>query len=89
MTTQTNTTEYKIPIVFQPEWSERPFSAKDHFKQATEAGQTTTGWKLIMNFILKTQIQDKKKAGMGLIIIGVLAVIGLGYYLIKSGALAG
>jgi hypothetical protein len=79
----------KIPMVIQPQWSERPFSPKDHFKQAVDANQTTTGWEYIMNFILKTQIQAKKNTPMGLIIIGVIAVVALGWYLIKSGALKG
>lgn len=78
----------KIPIVIQPQWSERPFSTKDHFTQATAAGQRSEGWEYIMNFILKTQIKEKKQAGIGLIIIGILAVIGLGWYLLKSGALS-
>ena len=76
----------KIPMVIQPQWSERPFSPKDHFKQTQEAGQNTAGWEYIMNFILKTQIQAKKTIPTGLIIVGVIAVIGLGFYLIKSGA---
>lgn len=77
----------KIPIVIQPQWSERPFSAKDHFIKTNEAGQNTAGWEYIINFILKTQIQAKKSVPMGLIIFAVIALIGLGWYLIKSGAL--
>lgn len=79
----------KIPMVIQPQWSERPFSPKDHFNATKETGQSTTGWEYIMNFILKTQIQAKKEVKTGLIVIGVLVVIGLGWYLIKSGALSG
>lgn len=78
----------KIPIVIQPQWSERPFSPKNHFAQTEKSGQNTAGWEYIMNFILKTQIQAKKSIPGGLIIIGVIALIGLGYYLIKSGALS-
>lgn len=76
----------KIPMVLQPQWSERPFSPKDHFAKAETAGQNTAGLEYIMNFILKTQIQAKKNFPTGLIIIGVIAIIGLGWYLIKSGA---
>lgn len=77
----------KIPIVIQPQWSERPFSTKDHFAETNKAGQNTAGWEYIMNFILKTQIQAKKSVPTGLIILGVIAIIGLGFYLVKSGAL--
>lgn len=77
----------KLPIVIQPQWSERPFSAKNHFEQTGLAKQNTMGWQYIMNYINKTQIAAKKAVSTGLIIIGAIVVIGLGYYLIKSGAL--
>jgi len=77
----------RIPLVIIPQWSQRPFSTKDHFKQTIAANQHSAGWEYIMNFILKTQIQAKKTVPTGLIIIGVLAIIGLGFYLFKSGAL--
>lgn len=76
----------KIPIVIQPQWSERPFSPKDHYAATVVAQQTTNGWKYITNYLYKTQIQPKKNASMGLILIAILAVVGLGYYLFKSGA---
>ena len=79
----------KIPIVIQPQFAERPFSARRYFDETTKNGQTTEGWRYIMNYILNTQITEKKKFSGGLIIIGVIALIGLGYYLIKSGALSG
>lgn len=76
----------KIPIVIQPQWSERPFSPKNHYADTIVAQQTTNGWKYITNYLYRTQIQAKKNVSTGLILIGVLAVVGLGYYLIKSGA---
>lgn len=79
----------KIPMVIQPQWSERPFSPEEHHRLTTENNQTTLGYEYIINYIMKTQIKAKKQVAMGLIIIGVIAVIGLGYYLIKSGALHG
>lgn len=79
----------KIPLVFQPQWSERPFSAKDHFRKTVENNQSTMGYEYIMNFILKTQVQAKKNFPMGLVVFGVIAIGALGYYLFKSGALSG
>jgi len=76
----------KIPIVITPQWSEKPFSAKDHFAKTNEGGMNTMGWQYIMNFIATNQLKEKKKVAMGLIIFGVIALVGLGYYLIKSGA---
>ena len=76
----------KLPIVIQPQWSERPFSAKDHFAKTEESGMNTKGWEYIMNYIYKTQIKAKKAIGAGLIIIGVLVVGGLAWYLFKGGS---
>lgn len=76
----------KIPMVVQPQWDERPLNVKQSFSEAVEQKRTTMGWEYIMNFILKTQIKAKKSIPTGLIIIGVIAIVGLGYYLIKSGA---
>jgi hypothetical protein len=78
----------KIPIVIQPQWSEKPFSAEQNYKYARENGETTEGWEYIVNYLMKTQIKAKTNAPTGLIIFGAIAVIGLGWYLIKSGALS-
>lgn len=79
----------KIPIVIQPQWSVRPFSPKEHYKQVMDSKDHTKGWQYIMNYINKTQLAAKKAVSTGLIIIGVIAVAALGYYLIKSGAFHG
>lgn len=79
----------KIPMVIQPQWSEKPFSLRQHHKETVENNETSMGWEYIMNYILKTQIKLKKQISTGLIIIGVIAVAALGYYLIKSGAFHG
>lgn len=76
----------KIPMVIQPQWSEKPFSIREHYNQTVEKGETTMGWEYIINYIMKTQIKAKKAISTGLIIIGVIAIAALGYYLIKSGA---
>lgn len=77
----------KLPIVIQPQWSVKPFSAKDHFKEAIATGHGTVGWEYIMNYIYKTQIKLKKQLSLGLLIFLGIVVVGGGYYLIKSGAL--
>ena len=77
----------KLPIVIQPQWSVKPFSSKDHFKEAINSGHGTVGWEYIMNYIYKTQIKLKKQMSVGLMIFLGVVVIGGGYYLLKSGAL--
>lgn len=76
----------KIPIVIQPQWSEKPFSAKTHQELVKERNEESTGWRTLMNYMYKNQIQPEKKGiKMGAIVLGVLIVLGLGYYLIKGG----
>lgn len=77
----------KIPIVIQPQWSEKPFSAEKHFKETKDKNEGTEGWALIMNYMMKNQITNKKPISGGLIVVGVLVLLGLGYYVFKSGAL--
>jgi hypothetical protein len=78
----------RIPMCIIPQWSEKPFSPKEHYRETIANNQNTMGWQYIINYINKNQITNKKPVPTGFIIIGVLAVIGLGYYLIKSGALS-
>lgn len=76
----------KIPIVIQPSWSEKPFSSREHFSETVNEGKGSMGWQFIMNYILKSQIKEKKNVPIGPIIIGSLVILGVGYYLLKSGA---
>lgn len=77
----------KIPMVIQPQWSEKPFSVEEHHKQTQDNGQGSEGWTFIMNYLLKNTITNKKSIPVGAIVVGILVVLGLGYYLIHSGAL--
>jgi len=78
----------RLPLVIQPQWSVKPFSAKDHFKEAISSGHGTVGWEYIMNYIYKTQIKLKKQMSIGLLVFLGIVVVGGGYYLLKSGALS-
>ena len=76
----------KIPIVITFQGAEKPITMDNYYRTAKANGESTEGWEYIMNYIYKTQIKDKKSVPAFLIIVGIIAVIGLGYYLIKSGA---
>lgn len=76
----------KIPIVITYQNALTPVRCEELQRKAEATGTTTKGWQYVMNYIYKTQIKDKKNVPTFLIIIGIIAVIGLGYYLIKSGA---
>jgi hypothetical protein len=77
----------KIPVVIQPQFSERPYSAHRHYETVMAKGEDTKGWQFLMNYILKHQIKPTKDTPWKAIIIGAIVVIGLGYYLMKSGVL--
>jgi len=76
----------KIPMIIQPEWAEEAWNPNQHYTETQENGTGSQGYQYIMNFIYKNQIKEKKEVKMGLMIVGGLAVIGLIWYLIKSGA---
>lgn len=77
----------KIPIVIQPQFSEKPFSAQAFHNLVTQNKEETKGWQYIMNYILKHQIKEKKEIPVKALVIGAIVLIGLGWYLMKSGAL--
>lgn len=76
----------KIPMVILPEWSERAWSPREHYQKTEENNESSKGWQYIMNFLKKNQIKEKKEFKTGTLIIGGIVVIGLIWYLIKSGA---
>ncbi len=79
----------KLPMVIIPDWSKYPIRKGELYSQTLATkGAGTMGWEFLMNYMYKTQIKEKKKATTGVMIIGVLVLIGLGYYLVKSGALS-
>ena len=85
------TTDYMLtykgkPAVIQPEWSREPFSPVQNYSETEKEGLRSAGFKLILNYLRKQQIPDKKAVG-GMIwwIIGGLAVIAGIYYLFKGG----
>jgi len=76
----------KIPIVIQPEYSEHPLRASDHYEAVESKKEGSRGWLFFVNYMMKNQIKEKKQLKGGAIIVGVLLIAGIGYYLFKSGA---
>ena len=75
----------KIPIVIQPQFSEKPYSITHHYDMVKKDNEGTEGWRFILNYLMKSQITDKKSIPLAPIIIGALILLGLGYYAVKSG----
>lgn len=77
----------KLPIIIVPDFSLRPIRAGELYSETLKSESAgSMGWQFIMNYIYKTQIKEKKKVAMGMIIVIALVVIGVGYYAFKSGA---
>lgn len=76
----------KIPMIIQPEWSLDAWSPNQHAAITERNGAGTNGWQYIINYIRKNSIKEKKEFKPATIIIGGIVVIGLIWYLIKSGA---
>ena len=74
------------PWIIIPEWSIKPFSPVDNYKEMEKEKNTTIGWRLIQAKLEKEAIKPKS-AGFGSWTWIVLVIVGLGvgYYLIKGG----
>lgn len=73
------------PFIIQPSWSVKPFSPTDNYEGAIAKGYTNQGYRLLLNIMESEGIQTAKKIGWGIIVIGGLILLGVGYYLIKGG----
>lgn len=74
------------PAVIQPEWSLKPISPADNYAETEKEQLRSAGYKLVLNYLEKKEIDAKKMSG-GVIwwIIGGLAVVVGLYYLFKGG----
>jgi hypothetical protein len=81
------TTFYKgKPFMILPAWSLKPFSPADNYEDTVQKDLTTAGRRLILER-MKLDAIKPKKMGFGIIgwvILGI-AVVGVGYYLIRGG----
>ena len=74
------------PFMILPSWSLKPFSPADNYEDTVQKDLTTAGRRLILERMKLDAIKPKKMGfGMiGWIILGI-AVVGVGYYLIRGG----
>lgn len=76
------------PWVILPSWSIKPFSSTDNFEAARMGDYMAKGYKLLMNKMLKEQIQTKKTVSP-MVVIGIIAILaGIGYFAYKGGYLS-
>ena len=89
------TAEYTLthkgkPIIIQPAWSVKPFSPTESYNKTLEDGDSSAGYKLLLNKLKKEVIMPKKGPGGWLVwVLIAIAVVGVGYYLLKSGGIIG
>ena len=88
-----STTDYTIfykgkPFIILPAWSMIPFSPVENYEQTVRDKLTTAGRRLIIERMKLDAIKAKKGSFgiIGWVFLG-LAVLGVGYFLIKGGKL--
>ena len=59
----------RYPLIIQPEWTMKPFSTKDNFKEAVEEGTLTSTEKVIIARIEKDMVKQGFSASWGTILI--------------------
>ena len=82
------TSEYRLsylgkPAIILPAWSVKPFSPTDNYEETVKEQMTSQGYKLLLNRIELGGIKPKRKIS-GAIIFGIIiAIIVVGYLLLK------
>jgi len=74
------------PMIIQPAWSVKPFSAADHFGKTLKDGSNSVGYRLLLAKMKAGVLQTKKKLGMGAIGIGVFVIGGIIAYAVFGGS---
>jgi len=74
------------PIVILPSWSVKPFSPSEDFKRSLSDGSNTAGYRLLLNR-MKLSVVDDKKKGLGKLgwIFGAVVIGIIAYALISGG----
>jgi hypothetical protein len=75
-----------LPILILPSWSVKPFSPSEDFKRTLSDGSNTAGYKLLLNR-MKLSIVENKKKGLGKLgwIFGAVVIGIIAYALISGG----
>jgi hypothetical protein len=75
-----------LPIMILPSWSVKPFSPSEDFKRSLSDGSNTAGYKLLLNRMKLSTVEDKKKT-LGKLgwIFGAIVIGIIGYALISGG----
>ena len=83
------TTDYMLswegdPTIIQPGWSTVPFSPVQNYEEAVQAKMTAAGYRLLLKAIKEGEVKPKKKMSGALIFGIVIAIIVIGYLLLKK-----
>jgi len=74
------------PFMIFPAWNTEPFSPKRNLDEAQENKTLNIGYRYLLNR-MKSEVIKAKKSINVMLIVGILAAIGLVYYVLKSGGL--
>jgi len=73
------------PTIIQPAWSVKPFSPVDNYEETVKTQMSSAGYKLLLNRIEQGGIKPKRQIKGWMIFAGVIALIVIGYLLLKGG----
>lgn len=73
------------PFLIVPSWNQQPFSPIEDMNEAVAKARTTHGYHLIANTLESTQIKQKASMKWGIIVVGIIVLLGAGYYMLKGG----
>ena len=76
------------PFIIQTAHDVLPFNPRKAYDSAAKANSLATGWRLLANYIETTTIKPKGSFGVGAWVIGILILIGIGFYFFKSKGIA-
>lgn len=74
------------PLIILPNWSVEPFSPLEHYNKSLINGSNTAGFRLLLDRMENSKIDEKKKmGGIAKWIIGFIVAAIIGYALLSGG----
>ena len=83
------TTDYMLswdgqPTIIQPSWALQPFDPVEHREETTKANMNSAGVRLVLKAIEEGKISQKRKLSGGMIFAIVIAIIVVGYLVLRG-----
>lgn len=77
----------QFPVLIVPSWSVKPLCPKEDFQKSMEDGSNTKGYKLLMERMQQSKVEEKKSMGGWLKWVIGLGLLGVVIYAFASGSI--